>query len=53
MLGNRLLSIHNLTYTLGVLAGARLAITGGRLRAYRERLAADRRTRSANGGLHS
>jgi len=53
MLGHRLLSIHNLTYTLGVLAGARRAITDGRLRAFREDLAAARRARSPNGGLHS
>lgn len=49
--GHRLLSIHNLTYTLGVLAGARAAVAGGRLAAYRRELAAGRGTRSAPGRL--
>jgi queuine tRNA-ribosyltransferase len=53
MLGHRLLSIHNLSFTLSVLAGARRAITEGRFPAYREEVASARRTRSANGGLHS
>lgn len=38
----RLLSIHNLTYTLGVLAGARAAIASGGFDAYREASAAAR-----------
>ena len=40
----RLLSIHNLTYTLGVMAGAREAIAAGRFAAYRSGLAAARRS---------
>jgi queuine tRNA-ribosyltransferase len=51
LLGHRLLSIHNLTYTLGVLAGARRAVARGELAAYREGLAAARGTRSAPGRL--
>jgi queuine tRNA-ribosyltransferase len=51
LLGHRLLSIHNLTYTLGVLAGARRAVEKGELTAYREGLAAARGTRSAPGRL--
>jgi len=46
LLGHRLLSIHNLTYTLGVLAGAREAISGGRFGDYRETVAEARRTRT-------
>jgi queuine tRNA-ribosyltransferase len=46
LLGHRLLSIHNLTFTLGVLAGAREAIGRGRFATYRESLAAARRTRN-------
>jgi queuine tRNA-ribosyltransferase len=42
LLGHRLLSIHNLTYTLGVLSGARDAIGAGRLDGYREELSASR-----------
>ena len=51
LLGHRLLSIHNLTYTLGVLAGARRAVAAGELAAYREALATARGTRSAPGRL--
>lgn len=49
--GHRLLSIHNLTYTLGVLAGAGRAVAEGEFAAYRAGLAATRRTRSAPGRL--
>lgn len=42
LLVHRLLSIHNLTYTLGVLAGAREAIAAGGFTAYRDRAAAAR-----------
>jgi queuine tRNA-ribosyltransferase len=38
MLGPRLLSVHNLTYTLGVLAGCREAIASGEFPAYRSAL---------------
>jgi queuine tRNA-ribosyltransferase len=51
LLGHRLLSIHNLTYTLGVLAGARRAVAAGGLAAYRQALAGARGTRSAPGRL--
>ncbi len=51
LLGHRLLSIHNLTYTLGVLTGARRAVAAGGFAAYREGLAAARGTRSAPGRL--
>jgi queuine tRNA-ribosyltransferase len=49
--GHRLLSIHNLTYTLGVLAGARRAVAAGEFAAYRAGLAAARCTRSVPGRL--
>ncbi len=42
MLGHRLLSVHNLSYTLEVLAGARTAIFEGIFAGYRERLMAAR-----------
>ncbi|HEX9978909.1 MAG TPA: tRNA-guanine transglycosylase, partial [Acidimicrobiia bacterium] len=42
LLGHRLLSIHNLSYTLGVLADARTAIVAGRFAQYRMTLAASR-----------
>jgi len=42
LLGHRLLSIHNLSYTLGVLADARTAIIAGRFAQYRMTLAASR-----------
>jgi queuine tRNA-ribosyltransferase len=42
LLGHRLLSIHNLAYTLGVLAGARAAIARGEFEGFR-RAALDRR----------
>jgi queuine tRNA-ribosyltransferase len=45
LLGLRLLSIHNLTYTLGVLAGARRALAEGRLAAYRADVHTQRSTR--------
>ncbi|HSQ36332.1 MAG TPA: tRNA guanosine(34) transglycosylase Tgt [Acidimicrobiia bacterium] len=51
LLGHRLLSIHNLAYTLGGLAGVRRAVERGELAAYREALAAARGTRSAPGRL--
>jgi len=51
LLGHRLLSIHNLTYTLGVLAGARRAVAAGGFGAYRQGLAGARGTRSAPGRL--
>jgi queuine tRNA-ribosyltransferase len=43
LLGHRLLSIHNLAYTLGVLAGARAAIAESRFAAYRYEVTAARR----------
>ena len=51
LLGHRLLSIHNLTYTLGVLADARRGVEKGEFAAYRERVAAARGTRGAPGRL--
>lgn len=51
LLGHRLLSIHNLTYTLGVLAGARRAVVAGGFAAYRHELSGGRGTRSAPGRL--
>jgi queuine tRNA-ribosyltransferase len=42
LLAARLLSIHNLTYTLSLLAGARAAITEGRLAAFRSDVVAAR-----------
>lgn len=36
LLGHRLLSIHNLAYTLGVLAGARAAIAAGEFERFRQ-----------------
>jgi len=50
LLGHRLLTIHNLTYTLGVLSGARAAIQSGRLGAFREALAASRDRQGPGGG---
>ena len=46
LLGHRLLSIHNLTYTLQVMRGARAAIVEGRFGDHRARLAASRASRS-------
>jgi queuine tRNA-ribosyltransferase len=43
MLGHRLLSVHNLWYTLGVLAEAREAIGAGRFTEFRSELAEARR----------
>lgn len=51
LLGHRLLSIHNLTYTLGLLAGARRAVAAGEFAAYREGALAGRRTRLPHGRL--
>jgi queuine tRNA-ribosyltransferase len=51
LLGHRLLSVHNLTYTLGVLAGARAAIAEGTLESYRAGLDASRATHGPQGGL--
>ena len=45
LLIHRLLSIHNLTYTLGVLSSARAAILDGEFADFRRRLAADRASR--------
>lgn len=42
LLGHRLLSIHNLTYTLDVMEGARTAITAGAFEAYRASVTAAR-----------
>ena len=41
---HRLISIHNLTYTLEVMAGARRAIAEGRFEAYRSEVGASRAT---------
>jgi len=51
LLGHRLLSIHNLTYTLGVLAGARRAVAAGGFAAYREGILAGRRPGGPRGRL--
>ena len=51
LLGHRLLSIHNLTYTLGLLAGARRAIAGGEFAAFSAGVTAGRRPRGAGGRL--
>ncbi len=48
LLGLRLLSLHNLWYTLGVLEGARAAIAAGRFAAYRD-LVQTRRGTGAQG----
>lgn len=45
LLGHRLLSIHNLTYTLGVMTGAREAIRQGEFDAFRSRLDRSRASR--------
>ena len=47
LLGHRLLSIHNLTYTLGVVTEARGAIEAGRFEAFRAALAETRASRAA------
>jgi queuine tRNA-ribosyltransferase len=49
LLGHRLLTIHNLTYTLGVLSGARRAIERGCFEEYRSELAVARTTRGPQG----
>lgn len=46
LLGQRLLSIHNLAYTFEVLAGARSAIDAGCLAAFRAELAGSRTSRT-------
>ncbi|MCH7585021.1 MAG: tRNA guanosine(34) transglycosylase Tgt [Acidobacteria bacterium] len=48
LLGHRLLSIHNLAYTLGLLAGARVAIASGRLSDYRDDLRRSRASRTSD-----
>jgi queuine tRNA-ribosyltransferase len=48
LLGHRLLSIHNLAYTLGLLADARLAIAAGRFSAYRDELIRSRAQRTSD-----
>jgi len=50
LLGHRLLTIHNLTYTLGVLSDARVAILGGRFAAFRAELTASRDRHGPRGG---
>jgi queuine tRNA-ribosyltransferase len=47
LLGHRLLSIHNLTYTFGVMEGARAAIAAGGFEAYRESVKAARASGSS------
>jgi queuine tRNA-ribosyltransferase len=49
MLGHRLLSIHNLHYTLAMLAGARDAIRSGSFGAYRRDALAAREERPGRG----
>jgi len=51
MLGHRLLSIHNLTYTLAVLEGARRAVAAGAFDAYRDAVRGERGTRGRRGPL--
>jgi queuine tRNA-ribosyltransferase len=51
LLGMRLLSLHNLTYTLGLLEGARRAVAAGEYAAYCESVRARRRTRHSRGRL--
>ena len=50
LLGHRLLSVHNLTYTLGVLAGARDAIVAGRFAQYRKTVSHERTQEHRRGG---
>ncbi|MDX1690163.1 MAG: tRNA guanosine(34) transglycosylase Tgt [Acidimicrobiia bacterium] len=49
LLIHRLLSIHNLAYTLDVLAGARAAIAAGRLGAHRDEVTSARTTEHRRG----
>ncbi|HSG78915.1 MAG TPA: tRNA guanosine(34) transglycosylase Tgt [Acidimicrobiia bacterium] len=49
LLGHRLLSVHNLTYTLGVLSGARDAISAGRFAEHREQVSRSRRVEHRRG----
>ncbi len=51
LLGQRLLSIHNLTYTLDVLAGARDAIAAGRFQEYRDATVAGRTSGNGEAAL--
>jgi queuine tRNA-ribosyltransferase len=51
LLGLRLLSLHNLTYTLDVLAGARRAITAHEFDAFRVSVVAARSSRDSRGPL--
>jgi queuine tRNA-ribosyltransferase len=51
MLGHRLLSVHNLTYTLDVLSGARDAVASDRFEEYREALTTARGSEDTDGGL--
>jgi queuine tRNA-ribosyltransferase len=48
LLGHRLLSIHNLAYTLGLLADARAAIASGRFSTYRDELMRSRASRTSD-----
>jgi len=50
MLGHRLLSIHNLHYTLAMLAGARQSIRAGGFDAYRREVLAARREQPSEDG---
>ena len=50
---HRLLSLHNLTYTLGVLAGARSAISAGSFAAYRSALQSMRLSGAHDGAASS
>ncbi len=47
----RLLSIHNLTYTLRLMAGVRDAIADGRFAAFREEVEAGRESTQSGEGL--
>jgi len=49
LLGHRLLSIHNLTYTFDVLSGARRAIADGRFTDYRQTVTAARKLEHRRG----
>ncbi len=51
LLGHRLLSIHNLAHTLGVMEGARTAIAAGRFTEFSARVLQDRRSDVRSGGL--
>ena len=51
LLGHRLLSIHNLAYTLGVVGGARAAVASGGFAAFRREVVAGRGSDVRTGGL--